>query len=133
MELTTNPKVMESEPKKKRSKRTASSSLSAKEEVIDEVSARRIQEVLEHSALLHNIEEVRKQKLKNQDTQALAHIAEEYMKCFVILGYDLHGDKVTIVNANNSQDQDSLVEHLLSSISWILPQVRSGGDIDDIE
>jgi len=123
---------MEPEPKKRRNKKTSSASLSAKEEPIDEISARRIREVLEQSVLLHNMDEARRQKLKNQDTQCLASIAEEYMKCFLILGYDLHGDKITIVNANNAQDQDALVEHLISTISWVIPQVRGGGDIDDI-
>ena len=33
---------------------------------------------------------------------------EEFMKCFIVLGYDMNGNPINLVHANNQQDADSL-------------------------
>jgi hypothetical protein len=40
----------------------------------------------------------------------------------MVLGYDLNGEKVCIMNAKNATDKDALIEHLRSTLVGILNQ-----------
>lgn len=62
--------------------------------------------------------DIKKYKLK--DLQHLDNIVQEYLKAFVILGYDLNGEKVHIFHANNPHDKDALVEHLRTTLISVI-------------
>ena len=55
-------------------------------------------------------------KAKVKDLEHLDNIAEEYLKAYIILGYDLNGEKVSIMHASNPHDKDALVEHLRTTL-----------------
>ena len=54
-------------------------------------------------------------KIAYRDVKILESIIEEYLGAFVLLGYDLKGDKIVLWHAKNQADNDSLLEHLRSS------------------
>jgi hypothetical protein len=57
---------------------------------------------------------------KVKDLEHLDNIAEEYLKTYMILGYDLNGEKVSIMHATNPHDRDALVEHLRTTLIDII-------------
>jgi len=61
-------------------------------------------------------------KAKAKDLDHLNLIMEEYLKCFMVLGYDLNGEKICIMNAHTSSEKDALIEHLRSTLVGILNQ-----------
>ncbi len=63
---------------------------------------------------------LRKSKLR--DLEHLDVIVQEYLSSYLILGYDLNGEKVTISHASNPHDKDALVEHLRSTLLNTLNQ-----------
>lgn len=59
---------------------------------------------------------------KLKDLEHLSKICEEFLSAYVILGYDLNGEKVHIMHASNHHDRDALVEHIRSTlISMVNP------------
>lgn len=61
-------------------------------------------------------------KAKAKDLDHLNLIMEEYLKCYMVLGYDLNGEKICIMNAHSSSEKDALIEHLRSTLVGILNQ-----------
>jgi hypothetical protein len=57
---------------------------------------------------------------KVKDLEHLDNIAEEFLQAYMILGYDLNGEKVFIMHANNPHDKDALVEHLRTTLLGII-------------
>jgi len=61
------------------------------------------------AALEANLEQyARKKNLSQKQVTAITSFVEEHLSCFVLLGYTVGGDPVTIVNANTQKDSDSL-------------------------
>jgi hypothetical protein len=61
-------------------------------------------------------------RAKEKDLDHLNNIMEEYLKCYMVLGYDLNGEKICIMNAHSSSEKDALIEHLRSTLVGILNQ-----------
>ena len=61
-------------------------------------------------------------KAKEKDLDHLNLIMEEYLNYYMVLGYDLNGEKVCIMTAKNATDRDALIEHLRSTLVGILNQ-----------
>jgi hypothetical protein len=57
---------------------------------------------------------------KVKDLEHLDNIVEEYLQAYMILGYDLNGEKVLIMHASNPHDRDALVEHLRTTLLGIV-------------
>ena len=53
---------------------------------------------------------------KLRDLEHLDNIAQEFLKTFIILGYDINGEKVHIFHADTPHDRDALVEHLRTTL-----------------
>lgn len=80
----------------------------------------------------HQVEEIIKQAFlrfydnasikqsKVKDLEHLDHIAEEFLKAYMILGYDLNGEKIFIMHAANPHDKDALVEHLRTTLLGLI-------------
>lgn len=54
-------------------------------------------------------------KLKYKEMNHLASIAEEYLSCSLIIGYSMEGEKVCILNAQNSKDEAAVADLLRST------------------
>jgi len=50
----------------------------------------------------------------------LGSMIEEYLSCFVLVGFSLQGEKICILNANNDRDESALVDHLRSTFNDIV-------------
>jgi len=61
-------------------------------------------------------------RAKEKDLDHLNNIMEEYLKCYMVLGYDLNGEKICIMNAHSQAEKDALIEHLRSTLVGILNQ-----------
>lgn len=61
-------------------------------------------------------------RAKEKDLDHLNNIMEEYLNCYMVLGYDLNGEKICIMNAHSSSEKDALIEHLRSTLVGILNQ-----------
>jgi hypothetical protein len=62
---------------------------------------------------------------KVKDLEQLDHIAEEYLNSFMILGYDINGEKVSIMHAETPHDRDALIEHLRTTLlNFLNPNER---------
>lgn len=54
------------------------------------------------------IEYGKKRKLSQKQITTINSYVEEYLSCFILLGYTPAGDPVTLVNAPTTKDSDSL-------------------------
>ena len=88
-------------PKKKSEKKTET------EEYIEEETESFNSKI--RAALEANLQDYAKKKnLSQKQSQAITSFVEEHLSCFIILGYTVGGEPVTIVNANTQKDSDSL-------------------------
>lgn len=127
--------MTEDGPEKK--KRVPKKNLIKKKKTISsELSAITPEEVLSESKLLKKdilqVEEVIKQAFmrfydnatikqhKVKDLEALDTVVSEYLKTFMILGYDLNEEKVIIMHARSPHEKDALVEHLRTTLLGII-------------
>jgi hypothetical protein len=64
---------------------------------------------LSNKAVQKFLENTLREKIsKKQDIDALVHTIQEFLNCFVILGYTLDGLPVNIISAHSQQEADSL-------------------------
>jgi beta-N-acetylglucosaminidase len=54
-------------------------------------------------------------KVKFKEMSHLNAIAEEYLNCFLLVGYSMLNEKVVIFNANNPKDEAAVVDLLRST------------------
>jgi hypothetical protein len=118
MDAENNKKKVPSKRKTTKKVKPASTKLSAVK--IDPTeSALYIEDVIKQAFLrFYDTASVKQAKVK--DLEHLDHIAEEYLKAYMILGYDINGEKVSILHAENSHDKDALVEHLRTTLLGIV-------------
>ena len=92
----------EDKPKKK----PLSSSRKKKESIPNEESElkRQIQ-----NALQANLSDyVKRKNLSQKQVTVLNSFIEEHLSCFILLGYTVDGNTLTVVNASSQKDSDSL-------------------------
>lgn len=106
-----------------RKRKTESLGLSAldssEKEILPEKQLAQIEEVIK-SAFLRFYDNAQLKQYKMKDLEHLDLIASEYLKTFMILGYDLNGEKAFIMHATNPHDRDALVEHLRTTLLGII-------------
>lgn len=99
------------QPKKRPVKKTRPTSRStrkktskSKEELKNEEYKKQIQQ-----ALKANLDEYLKNRNLNQkQISSLNSLIEEHLSCFVLVGYTVDGEPLTLVNAQTQKDSDSL-------------------------
>jgi len=114
-----------SKPKKQKNKKQLPSvtptPLSTNEELLPIPKSEQINiENLFAQALQKYKEEIIKAKKRGEkEFGHLNSIIEEYLSCFVLVGFTLQGEKICIFNANNQRDEGALVDHLRSTFNEI--------------
>jgi hypothetical protein len=112
-------------PSKKvyRKKKTESLGLSAldsvEENILPEKQLAQVEEVIKN-AFLRFYDNAQLKQHKVKDLEHLDSVASEFLKTFMILGYDLNGEKAFIMHATNPHDRDALVEHLRTTLLGII-------------
>lgn len=64
--------------------------------------------------------------LQKGDIKHLDSIISEFLKCYIIIGYDLTGKKTTISRITNQQDKDGLIEHLRTTFLNVIGNQGQG-------
>ena len=78
-----------------------------------------INDVIEQAFMrFYTAENTKRHKLK--DLYHLDTIVEEYLQSYMILGYDINGEKVCITHAKTPAERDSLIEHLRTTFIGIM-------------
>ena len=106
-----------------RKKKTESLGLSALENVekniLPEKQLAQVEEVIKN-AFLRFADAAQMKQHKVKDLEHLDSLTSEFLKAFIILGYDLNGEKAFIMHATNPNDRDALVEHLRTTLLGII-------------
>jgi hypothetical protein len=106
-----------------RKKKTQSFGLSAleasTESILPEKQLAQVEEVIKN-AFLRFADAAQLKQYKVKDLEHLDNVASEFLKAFMILGYDLNGEKAFIMHATNPHDRDALVEHLRTTLLGII-------------
>lgn len=106
-----------------RKKKTESLGLSALEAVekniLPEKQLAQVEEVIKN-AFLRFYDNATLKQYKVKDLEHLDTVVSEFLKTFMVLGYDLNGEKVFIMHATNPHDKDALVEHLRTTLLGII-------------
>ena len=107
-----------------RRKKTESFGLSAldnkeSENILPEKQLAQVEEVIKN-AFLRFYDNAQLKQYKVKDLEHLDSVASEFLKTFMILGYDLNGEKAFIMHATNPHDKDALVEHLRTTLLGII-------------
>jgi hypothetical protein len=106
-----------------RKKKTESIGLSAlenvEENILPEKQLAQVEEVIKN-AFFRFADAAQMKQHKVKDLEHLDSLASEFLKAFMILGYDLNGEKAFIMHATNPNDRDALVEHLRTTLLGII-------------
>jgi hypothetical protein len=106
-----------------RKKKTESIGLSAlaavEKNILPEKQLAQVEEVIKN-AFLRFADATQMKQYKVQDLEHLDSVVSEFLKAFMVLGYDLNGEKVFIMHATNPNDRDALVEHLRTTLLGII-------------
>lgn len=107
-----------------RKKKTESFGLSAldnekQEKILPEKQLAQVEEVIKN-AFLRFYDNAQLKQYKVKDLEHLDSVVSEFLKTFMILGYDLNGEKAFIMHATNPHDKDALVEHLRTTLLGII-------------
>jgi hypothetical protein len=114
-----------SKPTKKvyRKKKTESLGLSAldipEDGILPEKQLAQVEEVIKN-AFLRFADATQMKHYKVKDLEHLDSLTSEFLKAFIILGYDLNGEKAFVMHATNPNDRDALVEHLRTTLLGII-------------
>ena len=116
-------------PKKNTSKKKKTTSVDLTPTDLNEPVSKPTKKVLKNDLIIEDLikqaflrfsDNVTIKQSKVKDLEHLDNIAEEYLKTYMILGYDLNGEKVSIMHAKNPHDRDALVEHLRTTLIDII-------------
>ena len=108
-------------PKKASKRKTKVTGLSASNvpSGLDEKQLLHVEDVIKQAFLrFYDTATVKQHKVK--DLEHLNTIVTEYLQAFMILGYDINGEKVFVMHATNPHDKDALVEHLRTTLLSII-------------
>ena len=67
-----------------------------------------IEKKIEAAIKLNLAEAAKKRKICHRQMENINSFVEEHLGCFVLLGYTIDGEPVSLVNAKSQQDSDSL-------------------------
>jgi len=94
---------MSSRPVKNKNNRTDSESLSSTEDIIT-AESKQLKQLIHDQLLVYT----QQRKLDKKTYTELTEIVNEFLNCFIILGYNYTGEPVTLVSCKNQQHADSL-------------------------
>lgn len=105
--------------RKKKAEVLGLSALNTEEQVLPEKQLAQVEEVIKQ-AFLRFYDNATLKQYKVKDLEQLDTVITEYLNTFMLLGYDLNGEKVLIMHATNPHDRDALVEHLRTTLLGII-------------
>lgn len=105
--------------RKKKTVATELSGIASSEALLTQDQIIQVEDVIKQAFLrFYDTATVKQHKVK--DLEHLDNIVGEFLKAFMILGYDLNGEKICIMHAGNPHDKDALIEHLRTTLLGII-------------
>ena len=95
------------------------SALDSEQSILPEKTKLQVEEVIKQ-AFLRFYDGATLKQYKVKDLEQLDTVITEYLDTFMLLGYDINGEKVIIMHATNPHDRDALVEHLRTTLLGII-------------
>lgn len=95
------------------------SALDSEQSILPEKTKLQVEEVIKQ-AFLRFYDNATLKQYKVKDLEQLDTVITEYLDTFMLLGYDINGEKVVIMHATNPHDRDALVEHLRTTLLGII-------------
>lgn len=87
-----------------------------------------IAKVIKDAMLIHLARNEERQQQINE-LEAMYFTCQEFMKSFIILGYDLNGNPIApIIHANNQQEADSLGSYLSKFVNHTITEINNSPD-----
>jgi hypothetical protein len=105
--------------RKKKTEALGLNALEADKELLSEKQSLQIEEVIKQ-AFLRFYDNATLKSYKVKDLEHLDTLVSEYLGSYMILGYDINGEKVVIMHATSPHDKDALVEHLRTTLLGII-------------
>lgn len=102
----------------RKKKQTKSSPSSTEEETpigVSKVEQINIDQLITHALSRHKEELAADKKRKVREMGHLASLAEEYLNCFLLIGFSIQNEKVILQSASNSKDEAAIMDLLRST------------------
>lgn len=107
-------------PKKTKAKKTTTrttnleglSSISKEDYILPKAEKINIERLFANALKRYYAEDLADKKDKQKELMHLASIVEEYLSCYMLIGYTLQDEQTVIFNANTSKDEAALIDLL---------------------
>ena len=95
-------------PKKPARKRTPAKRTTGKKKTTKKSSEEEYKSKIQKALALQLDDYLKNRTLSQKQISTINSFVEEHLSCFVLLGYTVDGDPVSLLNANTQKDSDSL-------------------------
>lgn len=95
-------------PKKPARKRAPAKRASGKKKTTKKSSEEEYKSKIQKALALQLDDYLKNRTLSQKQISTINSFIEEHLSCFVLLGYTVDGDPVSLLNANTQKDSDSL-------------------------
>ena len=105
--------------RKKKTDAMGLSALNTEDQILPAKQLAQVEEVIKQ-AFLRFYDNATLKQYKVKDLEQLDTVITEYLDTFMVLGYDINGEKVLIMHATSPHDRDALVEHMRTTLLGII-------------
>jgi len=105
--------------RKRKTEASGLSALNSEDNFLSKTQSFQIEEVIKQ-AFLRFYDNATLKHYKVKDLEHLDTLVSEYLNAFMILGYDINGEKTMIMHASTPHDRDALIEHLRTTLLGII-------------
>lgn len=95
-----------------RKKQTKAQSLSAEDIAMPKAEKINIDQLLAQALFRHKNDEIADKKIKLKEFNHFASIAEEYLSCYITIGYSLQNERVVLLHMPTPKDEAALIDLL---------------------
>jgi hypothetical protein len=105
--------------RKKKTDAMGLSALNPEDQLLPAKQLAQVEDVIKQ-AFLRFYDNATLKQYKVKDLEHLDTVVSEFLGSFMILGYDINGEKVLIMHATNPHDRDALIEHMRTTLLGII-------------
>lgn len=95
-------------PKKRQTKKRTTPSKDSKKDAKEDTGDAAFKKKIQYALQTNLTEYAKKRHLSQKQISIINSFIEEHLSCFVLLGYTVNGDPVSLVNTPTQKDSDSL-------------------------
>ena len=99
----------------KRRTKKSSLPLDKEEIVMPKAEQINIENLFTQALMRFKDDELADKKQKHKEINHLANIVEEYLSCFMLIGFSMQGEKVCVFTAPTSKDEGAIMDLLRST------------------